>query len=34
MKIHREAGFREIGEEDGVLQLLLTREEYEAGRKA
>ena len=28
MKIHREAGFREIGQEDGITQLLLTREEY------
>ena len=28
MKIHREAGVREIGREDEVIQLLLTREEY------
>ena len=28
MRIHREAGFREIGEEDGGIQLLLEKEEY------
>jgi len=26
--IHRKLGFREVGKEDGLLQLILTREEY------
>ena len=30
--IHRAAGFREVGETDGILQLELTREEYLRGR--
>ena len=31
-RIHLAAGFREIGIEDGILQLELTREEYEHGK--
>ena len=30
LHLHRALGFREIGQEDGVVQLLLTKEEYEA----
>ena len=31
LSIHKALGFRELGVEDGILQLLLTKEEYEAG---
>ena len=34
LHIHREAGFREIEKEGGLLQLELTREEYLAGSTA
>ena len=33
-RIHRAVGFREVGIEDGIIQLELTREEYTAGKAA
>ena len=33
LAIHRKAGFREIGEENGLIQLLLTKEDYLASRE-
>jgi RimJ/RimL family protein N-acetyltransferase len=34
VKLHRKAGFRELEEKDGLLEFVITKDEYEAMKKA